>query len=552
MTVAQAIRIERLSIALPDGRTLLKHADLDVATGAFILLVGVSGSGKSTLLRLIAGLDGDGQNGAGASGLRITGTIRVAGQDASRNVPGRVGLVFQNHALFDELSAVDNVRFAIDHRTAHDGEAPTRTDRASAQTAPPASSADRPRVDRRGAIREAEALLSRLRVPLPGRLSRLSGGERQRVAVARTLAMNPPTILFDEPTAGLDPQRARAVADLVAETHRASGSTVVVVTHDYRPFLPHEPRLVLLDHDQHALCDVSEDELAACFAGKRSEPSDTAARPPTGGVAARGARLLPWLEAPGAALLTLVDAMIAPFAAWRRPRWKLRYLWHYARVVLVGTTAIYVALAGAMLGFVTVFFGFSQFPYREVTVPLLTEEFLAAAGYSTYRVLIPLLIAILVAAKCGAAIAADVGARRLTHQYDAMRSLGVAPRGYLYGNIVMSLVAAGPVLTLVAFLAACYTSLTAFLMTFDDASVAMFTRHFFATVWPPDRAVPKGTGWVMLKGVTGGMVTAALAYSIGSRPKQSSVDVSRDVGLTIFWATLAALGLHAVYAFLEF
>lgn len=73
-----------------------------------------------------------------------------------------------------------------------------------------------------------------------------------------------------------------------------------------------------------------------------------------------------------------------------------------------------------------------------------------ATGYSTFRVIIPLMIAVLMAGTCGASIATDVGTRRLTHQFDAMRSFGVQSGHYLYGNIVAALLIGGPLMTLVA------------------------------------------------------------------------------------------------------
>ena len=145
-----------------------------------------------------------------------------------------------------------------------------------------------------------------------------------------------------------------------------------------------------------------------------------------------------------------------------------------------------------------------------------------------------------------------MGARRLTHQYDAMRNCGVRPEHYLYGNIVPALFIGGPILTAIAYLANCYASLVAFLMTSEEGTVALFGRNFFATVWPDTQLLPTGTGWVTLKMTTSGILVAALAYAIGSRPKESSADVSRDVGLTIFWASLAVLMLHALYSHVEF
>ncbi len=515
-----ALSIERLTVTLPNGLSLFDATELEVRQGEFILLVGPSGSGKTTLLRLIAGLDEP-----TGHGLLVSGRIAVAGQEHLRSAKAQVGLVFQNHALFDELSAVGNVQFALDHRS--DGRRPGQG--------------------------EAQALLTRMGVPVPGRLAELSGGERQRVAVARTLAQGPPILLFDEPTTGLDPVRARAVAEQIAQTHRETHKTVIVVTHDFLPFKPHGPRFVLLDSTTGQLRTVKESELEAEFQreGREADRRDLPDHRPQVGRAAL-AEAMRWVEAPGQVLLTLLESIVAVAGGWRQSKWKLRYLWYYLRMVALGTTALYVAIAGVMLGFVFIFFSFAQLPLKQVMVPLLTEEFLSASGYSMFRVIVPLLIGVLVAGKCGAAVAADIGARRLTHQFDAMRSFGVDPKHYLYGGIVVALVAGVPFLTAIAYAANWYASLTAYLMTSDQATIAVFRRNFFATVWPQDQSLPTGIGWVTLKAASSGALIAALAYALGSRPKASSVEVSRDVGLTIFWASLAILLLHSVFSFIEF
>ena len=533
-----ALSIEKLTITLPDGRRLFDRADLHVRAGELIVLVGPSGSGKTTLLRRIAGLDdpddaelattGCVEVHPAASAGKSPAAHAVATNAAVRSHVDRpngnrpcVGMVFQIHALLDELSAVRNVQFAIDHRP------------------------DAERVDPDLANR----LLSELGVPVSGKLSTLSGGERQRVAVARTLAMDPPVLLFDEPTGGLDPGRSRAVATMIAETHRRSDKTVIIVTHDVDPFLPHQPRLVLLDASSGTLRDVDALELADFF----REPPGVA---PTGSIAPReGAfarHALGWVDQPGRVMLALLASLWVPLFGWRRPAWRLRYLWHYIRMVAVGATALYVAIAGAMLGFVFVSFSFSQLPYTEVTVPLLTEEFLAATGYSTFRIVIPLLIAVLMAGKCGASIAADVGARRLTHQYDAMRNCGARPEHYLFGNAVCAMLIGSFFLTAIACVSNAYASLVAFLSASPDATVALFQRNFYAIMWPEGQLLPRGSGWVALKMACSGLLVASLSYAIGARPKESSTDVSRDVGLTIFWASLGVLVVHALYSFVEF
>jgi len=494
-----ALSIKALTISLSGGQTLLQDANLTVKAGEFVVLSGPSGSGKSTLLNLMVR--------PGEHGVEVSGDIH-ARNDAT------VGVVFQELALFDELSPIENIQFAIDHRSS--------TKKAG----------------------EAKRQLDELHIPAQTEINALSGGERQRVALARTLAMKPDILLFDEPTTGLDPYRAKAVADLISRTHRDSGGTVIVVSHNYAAFALHRPRLVLLDPFKKQLRDVTPQELDDFFQNWSDDEQKIRQTPMS------GCRLRIIMQAPGEAALALLDAPVAAIRGWKQPRWKAHYLLHYLRMTLFGNTALYAAIAGTLMGFVTIFFGFSQLPYRNMTLPLITEEFLAATGYGAFRVVAPLLICVLIAGKCGASIAADIGTRRLTHQFDAMHSLGANPRHYLYGNIALSMAIATPILTLIAFIANCYASLVAFLLASDGGTVSAFRRNYFTTLWAD--TLPKGVGWVLLKTIASGLLIAALGYTIGSRPKSSHIRVSYDVGLTIFWASLAVLGLHSAFAFFEF
>jgi iron(III) transport system ATP-binding protein len=173
------------------------HADLDVPQRSLTALLGPSGCGKTTLLRLIGGLD-----------VPQSGTIEVSGTTLSGPrvfVPPerrRVGLVFQDFALFPHMDVARNVAFGV-----------------------PAG------VDRR--LRSLELLdlvgLAGLDHRMP---YELSGGQQQRVAIARALAAEPRLILFDEPFSNLDPSiRARVRAEVQALIHQV-GITAIFVTHD--------------------------------------------------------------------------------------------------------------------------------------------------------------------------------------------------------------------------------------------------------------------------------------------------------------------------------
>ncbi len=182
---------------------VLRGADLDVAPGEMVAIVGASGVGKSSLLHVLGGLDAF-----------EAGTITLAGADLhAMNDEARVrfrnhhvGFVFQFHHLLPEFSALENV------------EMPLRI-------------AGIPAAERRA---RAEGLLAR--VGLTGRATHrpaaLSGGEQQRVAIARALVARPAVLLADEPTGNLDEQTAAGLHALLREMHAEFGLTSVIVTHN--------------------------------------------------------------------------------------------------------------------------------------------------------------------------------------------------------------------------------------------------------------------------------------------------------------------------------
>ncbi|MFI6522904.1 ABC transporter ATP-binding protein [Spirillospora sp. NPDC050679] len=197
------IRFRGVSVTYPGPPPVhaLRPADLTVARGEYVTVVGPSGSGKSTFLN-IAGLLDRPTGGV----YELDGMDVAALSEAERTaVRGRrIGFVFQSFHLLPHRTATDNVVLA----QLYNGV---------------------PRAERRPAARETLR-----RVGLGHRLdalpSRMSGGERQRVAIARALVNRPSLLLCDEPTGNLDSTTAAEVLALLAELH-AAGLTVIVITH---------------------------------------------------------------------------------------------------------------------------------------------------------------------------------------------------------------------------------------------------------------------------------------------------------------------------------
>ena len=179
---------------------ILRGVDLTVGPGEVVAVLGPSGSGKSTLMHLLAGLDAPdaGEIWWGDVPVHARRPRRLAGERSRR-----VGLVFQNHYLLDELDALENV---------------TVPGRITGQHDP----------GRGLELLEGVGLRERAH----HRPNQLSGGERQRLAVARALFHRPPIVLADEPTGSLDRRHAAGVFTMLLDMARAQGSAVVVVTHD--------------------------------------------------------------------------------------------------------------------------------------------------------------------------------------------------------------------------------------------------------------------------------------------------------------------------------
>ncbi len=536
---AAEVRIEKLNLRA-GARSLLEDADARFEPGRISLIVGASGAGKSLLLRVLARLLGPGDDQVHVDGrIRIQTARPHDGRTplaaVGRGRPG-VGVVFQHFALFDEFSPTENVRFALAHR---------RTSRASDPL-----------------LADPTALLEELKVPTNVRTTALSGGQQQRLAIARTLAHDPDVVLYDEPTSGLDTATAMRVADLIRQTHAHHPRTVIIVTHDYASLLPIADACYLLDTRSRGLECIERDRWADLPGMIHPPPAEAAAPPPpprpattplplrAGRAAAGAATAL--MERTGRVAEAAIELPWRLLPAWPSPRWGLRYALHYLRLVAGPSAWVYLAIIGAIIGFVATDFTFRFMPYSEYTEPLLTETLLEAIGFALYRVLVPLLATVLIAARCGAAVASDVGGRTFNRQVDAMRSLGAPPRRYLLTGILYAFLLGTPLLVALSFFTARLTSLAVFTATHPHYGPWIWRQHFHGALWLPDHLFYEGTGWLLAKVLCCAAGTALIAYHRGAAPKPSGRDVSRGITSTILWATIFVLLVHFTFAFFEY
>jgi phospholipid/cholesterol/gamma-HCH transport system ATP-binding protein len=210
-----ALELHDVSVVL--GRPVLRRVQWSVPRGCLYGLIGPGASGKSVLLKTLAGL------------LRpSSGRVLVLGQDVTAldearlvALRQRMGMLFQNNALFDFMSVADNVAFPLRQRGGF-SEAEIRE---------------------RVGERLARVGLAGFEDRLP---ARLSGGQKKRVGLARATVTSAEVVLLDEPAAGLDPVTSQRIFDLLKAEQRRAGMTAVIVSSDLDRLLPMVDRLGML------------------------------------------------------------------------------------------------------------------------------------------------------------------------------------------------------------------------------------------------------------------------------------------------------------------
>lgn len=223
-----------------DGREVLRGIDFDVFDGEFLSILGPSGCGKTTTLRILIGLlESD------------EGVITLDGTNITDAAPDQrsMGIVFQNYALFENMTVRGNVEYALKF--------------------------DKQRKDQRRQI--AEKALEQL--GLSGQIDKpvheLSGGQQQRVSIARTIVLEPEIILFDEPMSALDVETRLAMRAELKDIQKRLGTTMIYITHDQEEAFALSDRIMVMGGGEIHQLDTPEqiiahpaDEYVADFVNK--------------------------------------------------------------------------------------------------------------------------------------------------------------------------------------------------------------------------------------------------------------------------------------------
>jgi phospholipid/cholesterol/gamma-HCH transport system ATP-binding protein len=201
------VRFDSVSVVFPDGVKALDGMTFDVREGETRILLGAAGSGKTVLLKAAMGLIPT-----------TAGRIFLFGEDITNkpesqlfNVRSRIGMLFQESALFDSMTIAQNVAYPLLNQKA----------------------IQMPRDKMEPAVRDSLRFVE-LEHTMERYPSELSGGMRRRAAIARAVVNKPPLLLYDSPTAGLDPITAHTIMALIIKERDVDNTTAMVVTHRYQ------------------------------------------------------------------------------------------------------------------------------------------------------------------------------------------------------------------------------------------------------------------------------------------------------------------------------
>ena len=203
------IRLKDVEMEYPNGTRAIRGISAAIEDGEFVFLVGPSGSGKSTIIKMLTGEE-----------VPTAGRIMINGFSVSNIAERTLGVIFQDFRLIEKKTVYENLEFVM-------------------------RAVGMPKKEIKQRITYVLQLVG-LEKKAENFPSELSGGEQQRVAIARALVNNPATIIADEPTGNLDPERSMEIMTLLVKINQL-GTTVVVVTHEKNLVNKFGKRVITID-----------------------------------------------------------------------------------------------------------------------------------------------------------------------------------------------------------------------------------------------------------------------------------------------------------------
>lgn len=202
-------------------KTVLDNISFEVNDGEFLSILGPSGCGKTTLLKILIGIENS-----------TSGKILKEGKDITKLDSSKrgMGIVFQNYALFPNMTVLDNVMYALNLKLKNKEEA------------------------KREALKMIKVV--NMEEHIKKYPHELSGGQQQRVAIARTLALNPDIILFDEPMSALDADNRLGLRKELKDIQKKFKTTMIYITHDQEEAFSLSDRVMVMNNGKIEQIDV--------------------------------------------------------------------------------------------------------------------------------------------------------------------------------------------------------------------------------------------------------------------------------------------------------
>ncbi len=514
------------------ARCLLDRINLRIPLGSVMMLVGTSGSGKSTILKLLAGLNSPLSPNIEMSGNCKILDVSILKEEYPSEIRKQVGLVFQDFALFDDFSPKENMLLA--------GQALQENNLEDCFL----------RIEQLAAQLNIQNILEKEHV------YDLSGGQKQRVALARLLMAKPQIMLFDEPTSGLDPLTAKDAAELIINQSRPD-NIIIIVTHDYIPFLQYAERISrieILDGSSHlySINNTGKDslqimqEIEHCLKNAISSSQEQ--------LSLSDYRELKDNDFYCNVSILLKQIFISmKFLFAFNP---LSQFWHTKlrkkifRFAILDAV-IFIFLSGCMLGIISTYFSLSENlgELQRYLDPILFKQAISAIGKISFVVLCPLFTAIFMATRSGAAVAGYLGNIVLTKQLDAYKVYGLPGEKLFMNKIVISFALGFFGLSLLSFIGFNIASMTTVMSlrqtaTFYDWKIAFYE---LLGTWP------FLTDWkyFLSKTVLSGYAVGLVSYWIGSRSKKSSQEVTFGITRCVMLNILVVLVIFFVILLME-
>ena len=498
MTAADGLVVSGLSIVTPANVPLVEDTGFEVGRRELVLLVGPSGSGKTSIINALCGLLGESDYA-----WQVRGRIRYGDRDIdlATTKSDLCGLVFQGNALFDDLTASENLRIAADH------------------------------AEQSGRPGDASSVLSLLSDIHPDKtVAESSGGQKQRIAIARTLLAERPVLVLDEPNSGLDIKSSRRLAGVIKQICMERATPVIIAAHHVEDLLPLADKVFLVDSSTRKIKALSpdmtaiENELMRLDVGAGDQTVTVASGIWQGRIRRR-------------------------FSA----RWFVRYFAEYFWVLCLSPFMLaYIAIGGFILGFVSTWFGFNYHEFGGYLKAILHDQTLAGIGFVQTTIAIPLVASILVVARNSAVISADLGNRVLSSQFRAMNNLNIPGLGYLIASILVANTLSLLLLTAAALGTASWGALQTWHFFFPDQPFEFWQENYFYELNRTGSRMIVEMGWVGWKIVLSSFLGSAAAIFIGLRPKKSVVSINNAIAEAIVIGVSLTFLAHAFFAVIQF